>query len=73
MVTGPATFAVMLIVGLLLLVGAVFLRSGRGPAERTAPDPLANTERLCVRCGRTSPAHARYCAHCGGEFEDASH
>lgn len=60
MFTGPATFVVLLLVGLLLVAGALLLRA----PSRTANRAVGGV-RNCPRCGQPGPPQARFCARCG--------
>ena len=60
---GPATFVVLLVVGLLILVGALLLgRSSADPQE-------ARDDHSCQECGQVNPANAKFCARCGRELQ----
>lgn len=61
---GPATFVVLLIVGLLILLGALLLGRSRGDPEEP------HTGDGCPKCGHRNPTNARYCARCGHELRE---
>lgn len=64
MVTGPATFVVLLIIGLALVAGVLILRTEqRGPGG-------GGSGRECPACGHRNPAAARYCGRCGAPVQD---
>ena len=69
MVTGPATFVVLLIVGLLIVAGALILGSGgrkaRGRRSRAAPGDA----HVCGQCGHANAPRAGFCARCGHELK----
>ncbi len=58
MVTGPATFTVLLLVGICVVVGALILGGGKccGSGKPGA---------TCPRCRHRNVSQARYCAKCG--------
>lgn len=61
---GVKTYAVMLMVGLVLVFGVLLLgrrRPVEPPRERTCPAP---------HCGHANPPAARYCAACGRKLPD---
>jgi hypothetical protein len=59
---GPATFVILLLVGLLLVFGALLLSNVRRPAPGAPPQP---SRRSCPGCGQTNVPAAGFCAHCG--------
>lgn len=60
---GPAIYAILLVIGLLLVLGALVLSSARRPR---APGPVCPAH----DCGHENVPHARYCARCGRELID---
>lgn len=74
---GPATFVVMLLVGMLLIVGVLVLGTGRrrSSIRRTIEARRASLKRggeqagdgelTCGQCGLRNQHGARYCARCG--------
>ncbi|MCK4340689.1 MAG: hypothetical protein KAY37_03060 [Phycisphaerae bacterium] len=68
-VAGPATFVVLLLVGLLLVAGALIWRSGRRPAHPPPPTTPPNEQLPCSQCGHVNPARAGFCARCGQELK----
>lgn len=68
MVSGPATFVVMLIVGLMLVIGVIVLGAGarRRAHGRVGPaTPVA----ACPRCAHRNASRASYCAKCGNALK----
>jgi len=59
---GPATFVVLLIVGVAILLGALLL--GRSGEPEQEPEAGGG----CPQCGQVNPPQARYCARCGQEL-----
>lgn len=82
MVYGPASFIVLLFVGLLIVVGVLIISAEQSSRRRSSalppgrdsgqPDgarPVGGGPPLtCVSCGRQNPGRARYCAQCGTEL-----
>ena len=68
MVTGPATFVVMLIVGLLLVAGAFILLIGRARGQQNRQIGPAKDTSACGACGRENVRSAQYCARCGKQL-----
>jgi len=64
MMAGPATFLLMLVVGMLLIVGVLILRSGRSAARGCEPAPV------CPQCGHHNVPGAKDCARCGTDLRD---
>ena len=58
---GPATFTVLFIVGIMIVVGALILRSGSHKTRAARRCPAAD-------CRRPNDPKARFCAHCGAEL-----
>lgn len=56
----PLTFALLLLCGILLVIGAILLNSSRRE-RRTASGASAT----CESCGHLNPPGARFCARCG--------
>lgn len=56
MTYGLVTFVVALVVGALLIIGAVILNWSARPATGGA---------VCRACGHENQADARYCGRCG--------
>ncbi len=72
MFVGPATFVVMLLVGLLLVAGALILRTGRHERETDESgraSPLGSTPG-CAHCGHRNAPVAAFCASCGRRLGD---
>ncbi len=63
-VWGPATFVVLLVVGLLLVLGALLLRRTNHKHEEPGGDSA------CAKCGHANAAHARFCARCGHDLQE---
>lgn len=61
MLTQPATFTVMLLVGVLLIFGALIVRGATCRERRECPVPS---------CRHKNPASARFCARCGHKLTD---
>jgi len=61
---GPATFVVLLVVGLLLVLGALLLRRSNDDQEKPRGD------NRCAECGHSNPANARFCARCGYDLQE---
>jgi hypothetical protein len=59
----PITFAVLLVCGMLLVMGAILLGSSRRGRPPAARDPSA-----CASCGHQNPQYARFCARCGNRI-----
>ena len=56
----PLTWIVLLVAGVLLVVGALFLNGGRSATQ------TANEQRCpAAGCGAANLTGARYCARCG--------
>jgi ribosomal protein L32 len=64
-VWGPATFVVLLVVGLLLVLGTLLLRRRNHDQEEPGGD---NT---CGKCGHYNVANAKFCARCGHDLQEA--
>jgi len=61
---GPATFVVLLVVGVLLVLGALLLGGpSRSRKRRVIPD-----HNTCSGCGHRNPDNARFCAKCGNDL-----
>ncbi|MFQ5805752.1 MAG: zinc-ribbon domain-containing protein [Phycisphaerae bacterium] len=63
-VWGPATFVVMLIAGLLLVLGALLLGGSSRKRKK------ACGEHTCEKCGHANRANARFCARCGHDLHE---
>ena len=64
----PVTFAVLLVCGILLVIGALLLNSSRRE-QRSVNRPSAN----CASCGHLNPPSARFCARCGSRLGADNH
>lgn len=63
-VWGPATFVVLLVVGLLLVLGALLLRRTSHDQEKP------HGHNACAKCGHSNPLNARFCARCGYDLQE---
>ena len=61
---GPATFVVLLIVGVLLVLGAVLL----GGSNRRRQRQMIPDRNTCTGCGHRNPDNASFCAKCGNDL-----
>lgn len=68
MVTGPATFVVMLIVGLLLVAGVIVLGAGAKRVSRGDSRSDVLGAPTCPHCGHRNAPQATYCAQCGSKL-----
>ncbi len=64
MTWGPATFVVMLAVGVLLVLGALLASFSKRRRTRLPRDKYT-----CVSCGHRNVASAKYCAQCGSKLD----
>jgi len=60
--SAPATFIVMLTVGVLLVLGAIILGSSNRRTRR---------RRICAKCGAVNRHDAQFCAKCGNQLSDS--
>jgi len=65
-VFGPPLVVLLLLVGVLLVLGAVLLG---GTARRGAQEPGVGN--VCSGCGHANPDSARFCARCGRALGDS--
>lgn len=61
---GPATFVVLLVVGVLLVLGTLLLGSSNRKRKK-----LPRDKHTCAMCGHRNSANASYCARCGHELK----
>lgn len=59
---GPATLTVTLIVGLLIVFGALMLRVRKGQPRRVCPD---------AACAHKNRPRAKYCSRCGQALRES--
>ncbi len=64
MLAGPATFLVLLFVGLLIVVSSLLMRASL--RSTTASSAV----RRCPHCQHDNERAARYCARCGHAVDD---
>ena len=69
MVVGPATYTVLAIIGVLILLGVYLLRSGRGRRGQPRATHQPADGQVCGRCQCKNPPGASYCARCGSELK----
>ena len=72
MITGPATYVVMLLVGLLLVIGVIVLGAGTRRSSRGRRGAFVAAS-ACPGCGHRNASRASYCARCGNKLHGQSH
>ena len=65
---GPATFVVLLVAGVLLVLGALLL----GGSNRKRKRRMINDRNTCAGCGHHNPDNARFCAKCGDNLQETT-
>jgi len=61
---GPATFVVLLVAGVLLVLGALLL----GGSNRKRKRRMITDRNTCAGCGHRNTDNARFCAKCGNDL-----
>jgi uncharacterized membrane protein len=54
---------IILFIGLLILIGSLFLSKNKQKKQDMSPDPQ------CPNCGRPIPSDAKICPYCKKDFE----